>query len=602
MANSNITLTSLDFADYKNSLKTFLQSQNQFKDYNFDASNLSTILDLLSYNTYLNAFYMNMVGSEMFLDTAQTRDSVVLRAKELNYTPRSFSGATALVNIVVANVPNNPVLLTISAGTSFTGKAGSNNYTFSTNQNLVIAANTDGNFYASNVQLIEGTSVTDTFVIQPVSNTAYQQYILSNPTIDTSTLTVVSIENNGANVIPYALSTTLLDLVETSPVYFLQGADNSRYQIIFGDNVVGRRPLDYSVVVANYLATNGQLPNGISLFTPNQAIGGSSNVTITTLSAASGGDISEDINSIRYNAPRYYATQQRAVTTADYQTLMTVTYPEIEAISVYGGETITPPQYGKVYLSLKLYNFDAVPASKITEYTAFLQTRAPLTITPVFIEPVYTYASVNTIVKYNVNQTSLQPADVAAYVTSAIQNYNTNNLNNFQTTLLYSKLVSAIDNALPSIVSNETTYTLMKKLIPNIGKVSNYQLNFNMPFDNTLPPQQSIHTSSLTHCISSTNFYYNGLIVNLEDDGLGNLRIVQVQSDGLHHTIIGNGVGTVDYTNGVVNITNLNISAIFGDALRIYAKPLNLDNSTAQNTIFEIPNDEINTNIVIVRQ
>jgi hypothetical protein len=220
----------------------------------------------------------------------------------------------------------------------------------------------------------------------------------------------------------------------------------------------------------------------------------------------------------------------------------------------------------------------------------------------VFVEPVYTYASINTLVKYNVNQTSLQPADVAAYVISSIQNYNTTNLNNFQSTLLYSKLVAAIDAALPSIVSNETTYTVMKKLVPTVGKTNNYQLNFNMPLDDTLPPQPLIHDAASTHTVSSSNFYYNGLVVNLEDDGLGNLRIVQVQSDTLHHTIIGNGVGTVDYVNGIINITNLNISAYFGDSVRIYCKPLNLDNSTAQNTIFEIPNDEINTNIVIVRQ
>ena len=167
MANSSISLTSLDFADYKNSLKTFMQSQSQFRDYNFDGSNLSTLLDLLSYNTYMNAFYLNMVGSEMFLDTAQLRDSVVLKAVELNYTPRSFRSAYAQVNIVVANVTNNPALLTIPSGTSFTGKAGSNSYIFSTNENLVINASNDGVFYANNVDIYEGSQVTDTFVIQP---------------------------------------------------------------------------------------------------------------------------------------------------------------------------------------------------------------------------------------------------------------------------------------------------------------------------------------------------------------------------------------------------------------------------------------------------
>ena len=600
MANSSISLTSLDFADYKNSLKTFMQSQSQFRDYNFDGSNLSTLLDLLSYNTYMNAFYLNMVGSEMFLDTAQLRDSVVLKAVELNYTPRSFRSAYAQVNIVVANVTNNPALLTIPSGTSFTGKAGSNSYIFSTNENLVINASNDGVFYANNVDIYEGSQVTDTFVIQTNPDNA-QQFILSNPTIDTNSLTVISVENNGANVIPYFLSTTLLDIKETTPVYFLQGSDNSQYQIIFGDNVVGRKPLDNSTVVVSYLVTNGQLPNGISIFSPNGLIGGGT-ATVTTVSAAQGGDISESIESIRYNAPRYYATQERAVTTTDYETLLLVTYPEIQALSVYGGETTTPPQYGKVIVSMKLYNFDIVPPYKINEYTEFLKVRAPLTITPAFIEPEYTYASVTTNVKYNVNQTTLQPADIAAFVTSAIQNYSIDNLEDFKSTLLYSKLVYAIDNAQSTIISNETDYTVMKKLIPSMQGNKNYQLNFRMPINPNLPPEGLIHKIGDEHAVTSTKFVYSGLVVSIEDDGNGNLRIVQEQNDGLHHTLVDSGVGTVDYTTGSINITNFYTSSYFGDSIRFYVMPANKDNSTDENVIFEIPNDEITVSVQIVRQ
>lgn len=604
MANSGITLTSLDFADYKAQLRAFLQSQSQFKDYNFDASNLSVILDLLSYNTYLNAYYMNMIGSEMFLDTAQLRDSVVLRAKELNYIPRSFKSSFATVNLKIANVPYNPVLLTIPAGTSFTGKAGSNSYTFSTRTNLVIAANTDGAFYASNVELYEGTQVTDTFTILPSAATDAYQYTLSNPTIDTTSLKVVSIENNGANVVPYVQSTTLLDLKETSPVYFLQGADNGKYQIIFGDNVVGRRPPDGSAVIATYQATSGQLPNGISIFSADSQIGGSSNITVTTVSAAQGGDISETIDSIRYNAPRYYATQERAVTTADYETLLTVTYPEIEAISVYGGEDLDPPQYGKVFISMKLFDFDAVPASNITKYTNFLAGRAPLTIEPRFVEPDYMYASVSTTVKYNVNQTPLQPSDIAAYVTSAIQNYTQTNLNDFKATLYYSKLVADIDAAHPSIISNQTDYRMMKKLVPSTTSTRNYTISFNNALDNNLPPFSPDHVSADTHAVQSSKFYYNGLVVNIEDDGNGNLRIVEEKADGQHSTVVSSGVGYVDYSTGTVTLLNFTTPEFFGDSIRFYGKlPDNVkDSSTVQNVIYEIPNDEINVIIEIVRQ
>jgi len=602
MTPSSISLTSLDFADYKNSLKTYLQSQTQFKDYNFDASNISVLLDILSYNTYLNAFYMNMIGSEMFLDTAQLRDSVVLRAKELNYTPRSFKSSYGVINLVVSNVPNNPIILTIPAGTSFTGKAGSNNYTFSTNQNIVIGANTDGNFYASNVEIYEGTSITDTFVVNPISNTDNQRFILSNPTIDTTSLTVVSVENNGANVIPYFLSTSLLDLTESSTVYFLQGSENSQYEIIFGDNIVGRRPADNSVVVTTYLVTNGQLPNGISVFTPNGTIGGSSNISVTTVSSATGGDIAEDINTIRYNAPRYYATQERAVTTNDYKTLLTVQYPEIEAISVYGGEDVTPPQYGKVFIALKLFNFDIIPTNKITEYNAFLSTRSPLAIDHVFVEPDYTYASITTTVKYNINQTILQPSDISAFVTSAIQSYGMQNLDNFGSSLLYSRLVEAIDAAHPSIISNETDYTVMKKLIPSTTISQNYQINFNMAVDNTFPPEPLIHPAPNKHAVSSTQFLYNGIISNIEDDGLGNLRIVETNANGYHTSIVSSGVGNIDYSTGTINLINFYTSEYFGDSIRFYIIPATKDTSVSQHIIYEIPNDEINVSVQIVRQ
>ena len=603
MANTNATvLTSLDFDSYKAGLRTYLQSQSAFKDYNYDGATLSVILDLLAYNTYNNAFYLNMVGSEMFLDTAQQRDSVVLRAKELNYVPRSFRSAVANVNLVVSNVPNNPLLLTIPAGTSFTGKSGSNAYIFVTNSNQVINANTDGNFYVNNLQIYEGSLITDTFVIQPYSNTDYQPLTLSNPTIDTDSLVVVSVENNGANTISYLPSTSLLDLNSNSAVYFVQGGDNSQYQIIFGDNVVGRRPADQAVVVAQYRITNGQLPNGISIFSLNGTIGGSSNVAITTVSAASGGDIGEDINSIRYNAPRYYATQERAVTAADYETLLTVTFPEIEAIAAYGGEQTTPPQYGKVFISLKIYGTDFIPTDYISKYTTFLSTRSPIAIVPQFIEPEYLYASITTKIKYNVNVTTKQPADIVSLITSTIQEYSKTNLEDFNTTLLFSRFCSAIDASDPSIVSNQTEYTLMKKLIPSLTTAQNYTINFGAALDTDFIPEPLIHSSSAEHSVQSSIFTYNGLSVRLEDDGLGNMRLIQPQTDGNDHTILSTGLGSIDYTTGVISITNFLPQSYPNDSIRFYAKPYNLDNSSSLNVIFEIPNDEINVSVITVRQ
>ena len=599
MANTSISLTSLDFADYKNSLKTFLQSQDRFTDYNFDGSNLSVILDLLAYNTYQNAFYMNMIGSEMFLDTAQQRDSVVLRAKELNYTPRSFRSSSANVSLTITPTDSNISLITIPKGTSFTSKAGSNNYTFSTDQMITVTSG-NGVFIANNVSIYEGTYVTDTFVVQPSSNTDRQKFVLSNPTIDTTSLTVTGLENNGANTVSYKLASNILDLKTDSNVYFLQGSENSKFELLFGDNVVGKKPLDGSAIIVEYRSTNGQLPNGVSKFTPNGQIGGTSNVIVTTVSSASGGDIAEDIESIRRNAPRFYATQDRAVTVKDYETLFTVNYPEIQAISVYGGEDASPPQYGSVLISMKIANFDAVPTSKKTEYTTFISTRAPLTIRPVFIEPNYTYVSVNSNVKYNVNQTSLNPEDINTLVTDAIQNYNLTNLNNFKATLLYSRLVNQIDNAHASIVSNETDYVLMKKIVPSTSTQKNYTIEFNTALDDALPSQPLNHIASDRHTVYSTKFYYSGQLVSLEDDGVGKMRIVSENANGEHTTLL--DIGTVDYTNGRILLNNFLTTNYVGDAIRIYVMPKGKDNSSNKNTILEIPNDEINVTVQIVRQ
>ena len=342
------------------------------------------------------------------------------------------------------------------------------------------------------------------------------------------------------------------------------------------------------------------MPNGVSKFTPNGQIGGTSNVIVTTVSSASGGDIAEDIESIRRNAPRFYATQDRAVTVKDYETLFTVNYPEIQAISVYGGEDASPPQYGSVLISMKIANFDAIPTSKKTEYTTFISTRAPLTIRPVFIEPNYTYVSVNSNVKYNVNQTSLNPEDINTLVTDAIQNYNLTNLNNFKATLLYSRLVNQIDNADASIVSNETDYVLMKKIVPSTSTQKNYTIEFNTALDDALPSQPLNHIASDRHTVYSTKFYYSGQLVSLEDDGVGKMRIVSENANGEHTTLL--DIGTVDYTNGRILLNNFLTTNYVGDAIRIYVMPKSKDNSSNRNTILEIPNDEINVTVQIVRQ
>ena len=463
-------------------LKTYLKSQSVFKDYDFDGSNMSVILDVLAYNTYMNNFYLNMVGSEMFLDTAQQRDSAVLKAKVLNYLPRSFRSAFANVNLTIVSNNVNKAVLTIPKGTSFTGKAGSNNYTFVTDENIVVQVGANNTFYANNILLYEGGYYTDSFNVN--YSLAPQKFVVSDPKVDTTSLSVVSIENNGANVIPYTFSSSLLDLTTNSTAFFLQGTENSQYQIFFGDNNVGRTPADGAVIVAEYRVPNGELPNGIKVFAPDAPIDGEQNISILVNQPAAGGSINETTESIQYYAPLSYATQDRAITTRDYESLLKINFPEIKAVSVYGGEEVSPPQYGKVFISVAIENVDGLPDSKKKEYQDFITPRASVSINPVFVLPDYLYGRVKSNVNYNINLTGLSTNDISTIVISAINAFNSTNLDNFKTTLYYSRLIEAIDASDNSIISNETVVDMFKKINPSLGVGQNITVQFNMPLDN----------------------------------------------------------------------------------------------------------------------
>lgn len=599
MATPNVNLTGLDFADIKNNLKLYLKGQDRFKDYDFEGSNMSVILDILAYNTYMNNFYLNMVGTEMFLETAQQRDSVVLKAKELNYLPRSFRSAVANVDLIITSNNIAKSVLTIPKGTSFTGKSGSNSYSFVTDQNIVLTGNTVGAnvvFTANAVSLYEGSYQTENYAVN--YNLDPQKYTISNPRIDTTSLSVLIVENNGANVTPFNYSSTLLDLKSTSPVYFLQGAENNSYQIYFGDNNVGRKPLDGSVVVLDYRIPSGELPNGIKVFSPDSQIDGEKNISIVVNSPASGGVISESIGSIKYYAPLSFATQDRAITTSDYETLLRRNFPEINAISVYGGEELSPKQYGKVFISLALSGFSGLPDSKKAEYYDFISRRAGVTITPVFVNPDYLYIRVSTNVKYNLNISALSKNDISTFVVSSIQSYNVSNINDFKSDFLYSRLVSYIDNAEASIISNETDVEMFKKINPTLGLSSNITVKFDVPIDNTIPPIPDNHPSYQIHALSSSQFIVNGKTVAMEDDGQGNVRLV-TYNGGEHFSLY--NIGSINYDTGVLSISNLTVTSYLGDSIRIYAKPRFKDFSSSTNAILSIPNDEIFTTIEAIR-
>jgi len=589
MANSNINLINLDFDTIKDNFKTYLKSQDKFKDYDFDGSNINVLLDVLSYNTYLNSFYTNMVASEMFLDSAQLRDSVVSHAKELNYLPRSFNSAEAVVNITINTGSPSITSLTLPKGTSFSTRIGSNSFTFSTDKNIVLSGS-NGIFTASSTSIYEGEYINESYTID--YTTTNQRFILSNPTIDTDSITCTVVEDNGAQVLEYSYATSLIGLTTASQVFFLQPAENEKYEIIFGDGIAGRRPKDNAIVIVEYRVTNGELPNGAFNFTSDGPIESFSNVTVTTVLSATGGAVNETLESIRFNAPRHYTTQERAITPDDYETLLKINYPEINAVSAYGGEQESPPQYGKVILSVDIKDVEGLPDIKINEYYRFLKDRSPVSIEPVFRNPEFTYINITSSVNYDITKTNLQPSDISALVISAISNFNTANINNFKKTLRYSRLLDVIDGSHPSIISNETSVRAIKVIRPAISSAQNILVNFDFPLLNEKQQRiSSVHNSSVKRCVESSVFTFQGRNVIIEDDGNGILVLSGI-SENNTYTII-KDIGTVDYGLGKLIINNFLVSSYPSTGIKIYARPSSNDIYSTKNNILTIKIEDI---------
>ena len=596
-SNSSITLTQLDFTEYKNSLKTYLREQDEFKDYDFDGSNLSVLLDILAYNTYQNAFYLNMVSNEMFLDSAKLRDSVISHAKELNYLPRSFTSAKATVQLRITPTDTNKNSIVIPKGTSFITRVDDFSYTFNTTENLVITNKTNGVFVSDAITIFEGNYLSDTYVVNYGNPLIYK---INNKNVDISSVAVTLLEDNGSVTQEYSRATSLFGHNESSKVFFLQPGIGDTYEVVFGDGVVGRRPKNNAIVIIEYRVSSGELPNGANRFISSGRIDNEANVAIVTLTSAQDGAVAEDLNSIKFNAPRAFTTQERAVTAEDYENLLKANFPEINAVTAYGGEDATPPQFGRIFVSVDLTDVDGLPKIKEDEYKRFLRSRSSVAMEPLFITPDYTYLKIDSLVKYNINRTGLNPEDIRTYVIDAILNYASANLNSFARTFRYSRLVQAIDATDASIISNDTTVNLVKYLTPNLGVPLNLTIDFKSPLTQEIPLLGDEHPIVDVHGITSTPFTYTG-IQNcvLEDNGDGVVRIVTPVGAN-HKKII--DVGTVDYNTGVVRLTNFTVQNYVGTALKIYAEPGFRDITAIQNVILNIIESDVNITIEQIRE
>lgn len=587
-SNSALTVSSLDFSGIKSDFITYLQGQSQYKDFNFEGSNLNALLDVMSYNTWLNSFFVNMAISEMFLDTSQTLDSAVSHAKELNYLPRSYKSAEALVNISIAptadSFGNYPTQIILPKGTGFITSIDNKVYNFCLASTLTITSN--GTYSAVNVPIFEGSYVTESFL---VTGDSTQKFVISNPTVDTDSITVsVKDSSTSSNTTDYIYASSLFGVGATSKVYFLQGSQNGKYELLFGDSVFGVSPVNGNIVNVTYRVSTGTGANGANAFKPSSTyLGGYSSYYITTVSPASGGDSAESLASIKFRAPRHYQTQERAVVAEDFKNILYEKYPEIRALHVYGGEELYPPQYGKVIIAVDLKNVNGLPESKKTQFTDYIKTKMLSSITPVFISADYTYVKSVIAVKYNVNESTALPSDISALVFNTLNTYNINNLDDFNVTVRYSQIAAAIDNTDPTITGSDTNLYLIKKINPILGVNNSFAISFQNPVD-----VSSITSSAFVFGDNDTTCY-------LGDDGTGNLNIITNTNNS--NIIVHSNVGIIDYTTGDISITNLNVSSYFGSGIKIYGTPTNKDFSSIGNTIIQLLTEDITCNVTAVR-
>ncbi len=601
---SNIPVTELDFDQIKQNLKNFLKGQDQFKDFDFEGSAMSVLLDTLAYNTHYHSFYINMVANEMFLDSAIARDSVVSLAKQLGYTPRSVRSSTATVKVVSQVDPNpgdpdkflapDTVFQTTIDGTTF------NFLNLAPGQ--FVEDITTGFFVIDELVINEGTHRDFAYVVDTLNPD--QKFIIPDAGIDTKTLTVrvqTSISDVTGFDEPWALSTTLIVVGPDDASYQLQEVEGGFYEMTFGDGIVGRALENGNVVVVDWISANADAPNGAGIndSLSNRAFTVSGTLEAIVVLAAAGGAIRESIPSIKLFAPLNFQAQDRAVTADDYVAIVSRDFPDIESIFVFGGEDITPPQFGKVFISLKPATGVTISdAEKLTIANTILKRRNVVSITPIVIDPDFTFLIVDTEVRFNPRATVLSPNSIKELVEQVIRDFGDIELEKFEQNFRYSNLVCDIDDSEPSILNNSTKIKMQKRFEPALGRQVSYVLRFNNPI---FHPEDGFKP-----VLSSTTFGFFdtevGQIVNafLEDDGNGVVRVFKFVD--LEKRIINPCIGKINYDTGLVELINFQPETLPGTiTISITVEPAELDINVAFNQILAIdPDDASAVNVTVI--
>ena len=564
-AEGKLNISELDFTKIKDNLTGFLTSQAEFVGYNFKGSSFDVLLDVLSYNTHYNAYYANMVANEMFLDSATLRDSVVARAKHLGYLPRSTKGSKAAVTLTITP-SDSPSVISIPKNTQLQGEKDGVTYIWCTQNSHSVNINANGVYTVAGVTLTQG--IPSTFRYTANTGDTDQKFILPNANTDTDTLTVtvqVSAQDTDSTV--YTKANDITTINSTSTIYFLDEIEAGKYEVQFGDDVLGKRLANGNIVILSSLICDANSTNGAKSFSIVSEVGGYSNVKVVTTSSASGGAEAADVEEIKFNAPKNYEAQNRCVTIFDYVTMIKKDYSEADAVVAWGGEDADPPVYGKVYVAIKPTSGVILSDSaKTLIKDTILNKRNIVGVTPEIVDPDYMYLKIGSTVKYDSGMTTNSASVLKSTVSTAVTDFGATNLKTFDKSFRYSNLTQAIDEAEVSIKSNQTSIIIKRYLYPLLGSGAAYTL----PFSN-----QVYHpANTFWGAVTSSEFSYNDSVDALwtgcklqDEDG-----VVQVyRTSGEERIIVNNNVGTITYLTGKIELKSF--------------KPIAIGSTTSGNTI-----------------
>lgn len=568
--------TNLDFDQIRASIKDYLRANSTFTDFDFEGSNFSILIDVLAYNSYLTAYNTNMVANEAFLDSATIRENVVSLARNIGFVPLSRRAAKASISFIVTNINSQVKTATLKAGVVCTGNLDNTSYIFSIPEDITVGvANQEAIF--SDIDIYEGTHLTKTFSVD--TSQPNQKYIIPNPYVDTSTIRVNV--NDGGTIEQYNVVDNIVGINSTSQIFLIQEVSDEKYELFFGDGIFGKKLSNTNIIDASYIVTNGPAGNGASNFTFSGSIKDNTDAIINTAvdiivtnTASENGDIIQSTESVRYYAPRLYAAQNRAVTAGDYEALLPSIYPNIESVTAYGGEELTPPQYGKVFIAAKPKNSDYLSQATKDSILNSLKKYSVAGIKPEFVDVNVLYVELDTTFYYNASFIGSVSSLQTQVINSLTSYANSTELNKFGGRFKYSKTLRIIDATNTAITSNITKVKIRR----NIGTILNEPTNYYVCFENRF------HTDLEGYNIRSSGFYVNGSsdIIYISDIpnlnmSTGKLFLFSIKGDVV--TIQSNNIGTIDYVNGILNIDNINVSSTLkpNNIIEVEATPYSND-------------------------